>query len=149
MRDDPHAAGPMFTWDNVATVPQAAQVLTALRSDWIIALATNAADSDETDIRAALRRVDLDELIDKVYCFRHIGYKKPSSEFFKFILDDLKLNCEQVIMIGDMFENDVLGANRFGIHALWFNAKTVESKTGSMYRTIHDLDELPDMLGAT
>ena len=136
MRDDSQAIGPMFTWDYVEAIPRVVQVLTALRSDWLIALATNAAESDETDIRKALRRVDLDELVDKVYCFRHIGYKKPSSEFFKFILDDLKLVSALVVMIGDIFENDVLGANQFGIRAIWFNAQSVESKTGSMYRTI-------------
>ena len=149
MRDDPNASGPMFTWDHVEVMPYAFQVLTSLRSEWLIALATNAVDSDEIDIRKALQRVDLDSLIDKVYCFRQIGYKKPSSEFFKFILNDLKLNSSQIVMIGDKFENDILGANQFGIRAIWFNAQSNESKTSKMYRTIHDLNELPNVLGAT
>jgi HAD superfamily hydrolase (TIGR01509 family) len=149
MRDDPNAFGPMFTWDHVEVMPHALQVLTSLRSEWLIALATNALDSDETDIRKALQRVDLDSLFDKVYCFRQIGHKKPSSEFFKFILNDLKLNSSQIVMIGDKFENDILGANQFGIRAIWFNAQSVESKTSNMYCTIHDLNELPHVLGAT
>jgi FMN phosphatase YigB (HAD superfamily) len=149
MRDDPNASGPMFTWDHVEVMPHAFQVLTSLRSEWLVALATNAVDSDETDIRTVLRRVNLDTLVDKVYCFRGIGYKKPSNEFFQYILNDLKLDCNQIIMIGDAFDKDVLGANQAGIRAIWLNTQTTESRTGSLYRTIHDLEELPIALGAT
>jgi putative hydrolase of the HAD superfamily len=149
MRDNLNASGPMFTWDHVEVMPHAYQVLTSLRSEWLIALATNAVDSDEIDIRKALQRVDLDALVDKVYCFRRIGHKKPSSEFFKFILNDLKLNLSQIVMIGDKFENDILGANQFGIRAIWFNTQSVDSKTSNMYCTIHDLNELPNVLGPT
>jgi FMN phosphatase YigB (HAD superfamily) len=50
-------------------------------------------------------------------------------------------------MIGDSFEKDVLGANQAGIRAIWFNARTTQSRTGSLYRTIHDLRDLPIALG--
>jgi len=146
MRDNPQATGPMSTWKNVEAIPHAVQALSILRSNWIIALATNAVDSNEADIRSALQRVGLDKLVDKVYCFRSIGHKKPSNEFFKYILEDLKMNCSQVIMIGDSFKNDVLGANKAGIHAIWFNPQSIENNTGRMSQTINSLDELPIML---
>jgi len=111
-----------------------------------MALATNAVDSNETDIWLALRRTDLDTLIEKVYCFQSIGHKKPSNEFFKYVIEDLKMDCSQVIMIGDSFENDVLGANKAGIHAIWFNPQSTENNTGRMYQTIHSLNELPIIL---
>ncbi len=89
--------------------------LTALHEEWILALATNAADSDEQDIRAALRRVDLDRWLDKIYCFKKIGFRKPSPEFFAYILEDLGLPREQVIMVGDDYVADVLGARQCGL----------------------------------
>jgi HAD superfamily hydrolase (TIGR01509 family) len=146
MRDDPQAAGPMSTWKHVEAIPHAVQALTILRSNWIIALATNAVDSNETDIRSALQRVGLNAFIDKIYCFKRIGHKKPSKEFFKYVLEDLKMDCSQVVMIGDSFKNDVLGANEAGIRAIWFNPQSIENNTGRMYQTIHSLDELPIML---
>jgi HAD superfamily hydrolase (TIGR01662 family) len=148
MCDDPQATGPMSTWQHVEAIPHSVQALTILRSNWIIALATNAVDSSETDIRSALQRVGLNTLIDKVYCFRHIGHKKPSIEFFEYVLEDLKMDCSQVVMIGDSFKNDVLGANEAGIRAIWFNPQSVEKNTGKTYQTIHSLDELPIMLGS-
>jgi len=69
MRVFPEYTGPMKDWPRLEAVPGAAGMLDALHEDWILALATNAADSDEADIRAALRRVDLERRLDKVYCF--------------------------------------------------------------------------------
>jgi len=146
MRDDPQAAGPMFTWKYVEALPHTADVLTILQSNWIIALATNAIDSNEEDIRLALKRVDLDKLIHKVYCYKRIGHKKPSDEFFNYILNDLKMDRSRVVMIGDSFENDVIGANKAGICAVWFNPQSSQNKTSKMYKTIHNLNELPAVL---
>jgi FMN phosphatase YigB (HAD superfamily) len=49
-------------------------------------------------------------------------------------------------MVGDNFEADVLGANRSGIRAVWFNEQGDETRTGEMYQTIHDLRSLPQAL---
>ena len=121
MRVFPEYTGPMKDWPRLEAVPGAVDMLDGLHEDWILALATNAADSDEADIRAALRRVDLERRLDKVYCFKTIGYRKPSPEFFDFILKDLGLPAERVIMVGDDLEADVLGARRAGLRAVWFN----------------------------
>jgi HAD superfamily hydrolase (TIGR01509 family) len=120
MRVLPEFDGPMKDWPRVEAVPGAFETLTALHEEWILALATNAADSDEQDIRAALRRVDLDRLLDKVYCFKKIGFRKPSPEFFAYILEDLGLPPDQVIMVGDDYAADVLGAWQCGLRAAWF-----------------------------
>jgi hypothetical protein len=59
----------MFTWSQVAVVPGVEGALTRLQGEWTLALATNAADSQERDIWRALERVGLEGLIDRVYCF--------------------------------------------------------------------------------
>jgi len=146
MRDIPGYIGPMRSWPQVYAIPHAPDVLSSLRADWTLALATNAADSEEVDIWAALKRVGLDRLLDRVYCFRRIGHKKPSPQFFQFILDDLQLEPSNAVMVGDDFEADVLGANRAGIRAVWFNERSAESRTGVMFRTISDFRELPAVL---
>ena len=126
MRDFPEYSGPMKDWPRVEAVPGAAGLLKRLHEDWILCLATNAADSDEADIRAALRRVDLERWLDRVYCFKTIGFRKPSSEFFHFILKDLGLPPERVIMVGDDYVADVLGAQQAGLRAVWFNRESWE-----------------------
>jgi len=146
MKVFPEYSGPMLDWPHVEAVPHAERVLTELRAHWRTALATNAADSDEEGIRGALARVNLDRLIDRVYCFRAIGHRKPSSEFFDAVLSDLGIERRAVFMVGDDFEADVLGANRSGIQAVWLNPASQETRSTKMHRTIHDLRGLPRAL---
>lgn len=146
MRVFPEYEGPMVTWPRVEAAPHAAEVLAALQSQWLLALATNAEASTEADIRAALARVGLDRWLDKIYCFRGVGYKKSSPAFFAQVLADLGLDPRQVVMVGDDFEADVLGANRCGIRALWLNVQSAEVRQGECYSTIHDLRALPAAL---
>lgn len=148
MRDFPEFNGPMFTWPRVEVLPDACEITARLHTSWIVGLATKAAVSEESDIRMALERVGLNSYLDKIYCFRKIGHKKPSPDFFKYILEDLGMTSGQVIMVGDNFQTDVLGANNNGIRAVWFNEKSKEVKKGQMYRTIHDLKSLPEILKA-
>ena len=69
MRVFPEYDGPMVGWPEVAAVSHAAEALEALRPGWLLAVATNAAASEEADIRAALRRAGLDRFFDRIYCF--------------------------------------------------------------------------------
>ena len=146
MRDFNGFNGPMKDWPRLEVLPGAAEILAALHPDWTLALATNAEASDETDIRAALQRVDLDQWIDNVYCFRKIGCNKPSLEFYQYILDDLTLTPRSICMVGDNFEADVLGANACGMRAIWFNEHSLEVRENDLHRTIHDLAALPGCL---
>jgi putative hydrolase of the HAD superfamily len=148
MRVFPDAKGPMSRWPQLETIPHARETLAALRPDWIVALATNAVDSGEAEIREALARVQLDDLVDRVFCYQQVGFKKPSPQFFEFILRDLGLDPSQVTMVGDSFEDDVLGANRSGIRGVWFNPRSDAEPSGEMFKTIHDLRDLEGILGS-
>ncbi len=141
-------SGPMARWPRVQAVPHVVEVLTELHPQWQTALATNAVDSDPAEIRAALDRVGLDALLDRVYAFRAVGHRKPSRKFYEHIADDLHLDGARLVMVGDDFEADVLGANQAGLYAIWFNERSREELTGRLYRTIHDFRQLPAALDA-
>ena len=53
-----------------------------------------------------------------VYSSADIGYEKPARQFFRHILDDLKVDPSQCVMIGDSYTADVAGALRIGIPAI-------------------------------
>ncbi len=148
MRNYPDFAGPMFSWPHVEVIPHVRETLALLYPTWILAIATNAADSSEEDIHKALQRVALDVLFDRIYCFHNIGHKKPSPQFFAAITKDVGLDPAQMIMVGDQFEADIQGAVQAGMRGIWFNEKTGEEKTSSQYRTIHDFQALPEALAA-
>jgi putative hydrolase of the HAD superfamily len=142
MRDFKEFSGPMKDWPRVEVIPGAEEVLAALYPNWTLAVATSADVSDEADIRAALQRVNIEEWLDKIYCFKNVGLKKPSPEFYGYILNDLGLPPAQVFMVGDHYEADVLAPNRCGIRAIWFNEQDQEERRGEMIQTIHHLSEL-------
>jgi putative hydrolase of the HAD superfamily len=148
MIDFPEYSGPMASWPRVEAVAHARETLERLRGmGWRTALATNADDSDEPEIRAALARVGLDESIDRVYCSRSIGHAKPSPEFFAFIIRDLGLEAADLVMVGDSFVSDVEGANRAGIRALWLHPGEADTAAGERWRAIESLAQIPDVVG--
>ena len=146
MRVFPEFEGPMFGWPRVEAVDGIREALTRLRPEWRIALATNAVDSEEREIWAALARAGLNELIDRVYCFRGVEHRKSAPAYFQHVLADLGIDANDALMVGDDFEADVVSANRSGIRAIWFDENTAEGTTGAMHRTISNLRELPEAL---
>ncbi len=148
MRDNKNFTTAMKDWPEVEAIPGAAEILPALHTNWILAIATNAELSNEKDIRAALLRVNLNQWLDKIYCIKTIGYAKPSLEFYRYILKDLGLSPKSTFMVGDNFEADVLGANRCGIRSVWFNSLDHENRQAAMVQTIHKLIDLPAVLAA-
>ncbi len=146
MRVYPEYDGPMCDWPRVAAMPDAVRVLTGLRGSWRLALATNAADSDAGQIEAALARVGLADLLERIYCFRSTGVRKPSKAFFEHILADLGVPASGVVMVGDDYEADALGAIGVGIRAVWLNSKGGPRHEGDRLRTISSLAELPEAL---
>jgi putative hydrolase of the HAD superfamily len=146
MRVFPEFEGPMVTWPRVEAVSGVNETLSGLRREWTLALATNADDSQQRDVWLALERVGLESLIDRVYCSRVIGHRKPSPEYFACILRELGMDRENVVMVGDDYVEDVLGANRSGIRAIWFNERSNEERVSEAHRTIHELKELPGEL---
>ena len=145
MRVFPEYEGPMACWPRIELIPYVERILKQLHSSWIIGLATNAQDSDESEIRKALDLGGISPLIDEIYCFRRIGVKKPSAAFFESILEDLKLERTQLVFVGDSYETDIIGAGKAGIRAVWLNHHASdELRRDEM--TIHNLLELPDIL---
>lgn len=146
VKEIPAATGPMVDWPELETIDGALETLEQLKGEYFTAVATNAADSTEEQIWQALRRVGLDDLIERVYCYRSIGHKKPAAAFFRYVLDDLQVLPENVVMVGDSFENDVQGALQSGLKAAWLTqtAQAGEGMPGCC--TIHSLAGLPAAL---
>jgi putative hydrolase of the HAD superfamily len=109
-------------------------------------LATNAAESDEAEIRLALKEVRLNAYFEHVFCARSLGVRKPDRAFFDFIGSAIKRPAEDLIMVGDDFEVDVLGANGAGIYAVWLNRLDTRRRIADQHTTILDWRELPSAL---
>lgn len=146
MRVFPEAKGKMKDWRKVEEMPGARKALHALHGKVGIALATNAADSEETDIREALARVGLDSFVKRIFCYKAVGAKKSTPEFFRFVLEDLHAEAAQVVMVGDDPREDADAARAAGLRAVWFNPRTAENRVAEHLTTIHHLEALPAVL---
>jgi putative hydrolase of the HAD superfamily len=145
MVDFPHYTGSMKSWPEVKIVEGAEKTLEYLSRISKCCLVTNAKDSNEDDIWEALARVNLDIYLGSVFCYRNIGFEKPSSEFFSEVISTLCLEPKEIAMVGDSFEKDVLGAVDNGIFGYWYNPLSAEVKEDKTYTTIHSLVELIDI----
>lgn len=146
MRVFPGYRGKMRDWPRVEEIPGARKALHSLHGRIGIALATNAADSEEADIRQALERGDLNSFIKRIYCFKSVGAKKSSPEFFDYVARDLHTAPDRLVMVGDEYAEDVEAALAAGLRAVWFNESSEEVRTGHNLATLHHLDHLPALL---
>ncbi len=73
-----------------------------------------------------------------------IGYPKPRREFFHTVAQRLELTPEQILLVGDSRENDYLGAQAAGWHALLLDRASGQSHDG----TISSLTSLCSMLAS-
>ena len=120
MRVFPQFPGPMSQWPRVEAIPGIAEALAALQGRYVLALATNAADSGEKLVRAALSRVDLDRYFEYVLTARELGARKPDRAFFQVAVHALGFRPEEAVMVGDDYDADVVGARLAGLRAVWF-----------------------------
>ncbi len=123
MIDYPDEIGPMYKWEKVAAIDGAAETLTTLSQYAKCYVATNAEDSAEREIIESLKRVGLDQYLSGIFCSRSLGAEKPDRHFFSGIVNQLSVKPSEIVMIGDSLEKDVLGAQRCGISAIWYNPR--------------------------
>ncbi len=146
MRVFPGHDTPMADWPVVELMPHVSVALGHLSGTMEICLATNAQASTVDDINRALHRCGIDSLFDRIYCQRTVGAAKPSPAFFRHVLDDTGAEAADVVMVGDDFQTDVLGANALGIRAIWLNSDSEDRPRSDLYRTIGGLQELAGTL---
>jgi putative hydrolase of the HAD superfamily len=119
----PGQRGPMAAWSQVVPVEGALEALSALRSRFRLVVATNAAESRAAQVRQALDRVGLGGLFSAVFTAAELGARKPDPAFFAAIQSVLGLDPQSVLMLGDDYTVDVLGAKQAGWRAAWLNPR--------------------------
>lgn len=79
--------------------------------------------------RHRIRALGLDNDIP-VWCIsEEMGVAKPDPEFFRSALRTLDVAAQDAVMIGDNWENDIMGAKAVGMKAIWLNRNGLVSPT--------------------
>lgn len=147
MRVYPEAKASMAEWPIVELMPGVKEALPALRkAGFRLALISNAENSDVSQVRIALKRAGIDEFIERIYLARVLGSRKPEAAFFNAVLRDLECASSEALVVGDTLKDDIFGALRSGIKAVWFRPGRARIANFPLCTCIHDFNELPKYL---
>lgn len=77
---------------------------------------------------------------------------KPDKEVFDHVLQVTQTSAEHAVMVGNSWDNDILGANRSGIHAIWLQNTDVSVRCDDESGTVSppwvlpvwDVQDVPD-----
>jgi len=89
-------------------------------------------------------------LFEKRFISSELGFRKPSKQFYQTVVDTLKVDAEQILMVGDSLINDVEGALSVGMKAVLIDRKLPHAdETGlsdSPFGVIRSLTDLQGLL---
>jgi YjjG family noncanonical pyrimidine nucleotidase len=96
----------------------AAELLDAVRRHARVAIVTNNLLEEQQD---KLQYCALAPFVDALIASEDVGVSKPDAAIFHIALDRVGAKPDEAVMVGDSWANDVVGAARAGIRAVWFN----------------------------
>lgn len=74
-----------------------------------------------------LRTCGLIDYIDSLTISEEAGVAKPDAQIFRIALERMGCSPNEVVMIGDAWENDIVPARLLGVRAIWFNSYGLSS----------------------
>lgn len=95
---------------------ETAAILKDLRGRYKLGLLSNG-DSDSQHNKIA--KTQTAQYFDEVIVSGDYGIHKPDKRIFEIMAEKLGVNCEECLMIGDVFSTDILGAFRAGMTPVW------------------------------
>ena len=99
-----------------------------LSAGYRLGLLSNA--GDEANVQRLIDKVGIRAFFDPILISAALGIRKPDPRPFHMILKQWGFPASKVVMVGDLLEADILGAQRAGIHQIWLcEGRDSESST--------------------
>ena len=144
MRDFTEYDGPMVNWPKVQAVPGAIEALEYLHDRYVLAVGSNAGDSDGELVAQALDRVGMRQYLRHFFTNNELGTAKPDPEFFREILRRIEVLPQEGIMVGDNYEKDIVPAKAVGLRTVWLSAGGTAEEHPCADAVICTMNELAD-----
>ena len=78
----------------------------------------------------------------------NLGFVKPDSRIFRFVLEKLNIAPSEALHIGDLYGSDVLGGRNAGLDVIWLNKTRIEKLDGTQILEVENLSEIVAQLEA-
>lgn len=93
--------------------------------------------------KAKIHNTNLNSCFDKIIISEEVGFSKPDERIFKLALNELKVQPEDVLFVGDDLHKDIAGCQNINIKGIWFNPNKIKNSTDiKPYAEINSLEEL-------
>jgi putative hydrolase of the HAD superfamily len=115
-----------------------------------VGLLSNA--SDVENVERLMAAAGLDGRFDPVVISAAVGMRKPTPTLFLDIVRGWELDPGSAVMVGDMLAEDILGAQRAGLHQIWVRGEADPAFNDEHLDRIHpeivvdSLDAVPDSI---
>jgi HAD superfamily hydrolase (TIGR01509 family) len=124
-------------------VPGVIPLLAALKAEAGIAVVTNNMVAEQ---QVKLRACGLEPFIDVMVAPDSIGVAKPHPRIFAATLDQLGCAAAEAVMVGDSWQEDILGAQSAGIRAIWLNRYGLAHPDPALAVEIYSFEPLDTIL---
>jgi putative hydrolase of the HAD superfamily len=125
------------------TLPATHQVLENLESRGLrLGLISNA--SDEADVQRLIDKAGIRKYLDPILISAGFGLRKPHPDIFNAVLQEWQLPAESVVMVGDLLEADIAGAENVGMRHIWMTEEIDDEEIRQPY--LVDPDAIAEQL---
>lgn len=120
----------------------AVELLSHLKPHVRIGIVTNNVRLEQVE---KLQFCRLDALVDVLVTSEDVGVAKPHPAIFHAALTQLACEADQVVMVGDSWENDIVGASQVGIRSIWLNRYAEPHRDATLAHQIVELAPLEEI----
>lgn len=101
-----------------------------------------------TNGNADIHRVGIGQFFEGAISSADVGASKPDPAMFNAALSQAGVSAPGAVHIGDHLYDDILGANRAGMHSIWFNRDGAYDNDGESKPSaeVQSLSALPDSI---
>ena len=86
-----------------------------------------------------MQTAGIDKYFDALILSDDIGVNKPHRKLYEHAMQTTASTPQESLMIGDMFDTDIVGAANFGIDSIYYNPK---GKTGHPFAPTYEVRHL-------
>lgn len=105
------------TWFSDLTLDNGVEaLLNQLKSRYRLALITNGPSWTQ---RAKIEQLQLSRWFSHMVVSEEFGIEKPDAQIFVHVLNQLNINADEAVMIGDNPDADIRGAHATGMRSIW------------------------------
>jgi 2-haloalkanoic acid dehalogenase type II len=99
--------------------------------------------SDEAPLHNDIRRNGI--TVNRIFTSEYLKVYKPRKEFYQLILDEISMQPDDVLFVGDSLEDDISGPAAAGMRTVWVNRKNIKYDAAQI-RPCYEIPSLNKLL---